>query len=222
MKRFTAALLALAAIVLLALPASASRLVSEQVGFRSHKATAATGEVLKDDVLNFSTSCKACMIDSMVFWRLGATGTTLAVTQAETTVAVSTRGWSLGPNPGPNDSMAFRVMFENAGSHGAGDSLIIAVQVSSNGSNWCYVNPILNVAGANPITATVPAAAGFVVLEAGGDGASYSIVFSNGVGGGQLPDRFNCWQWPLLRFIVLNEHAATVHNLGCKVVHWVD
>lgn len=229
MKRIFAAALFCVVALSLSVPALAAYLKHEPLKFRTHKATAATGEILVDD-LTGTTECKSCAIDSMAFRRLGATGTTLAAAQAETTTAISTAGWARpGAGAAAGDTMlVFRVTFTDgtpyvgSGTFANDDSLIVGVQVSANGRNWNYVNPVKDVAGANPITATSPAVAGFPVLESGGDGATFSLGFSAGICGLNLPDRYNCWQWPLMRFIVVNAHAATYQALTCTVTRWAE
>jgi len=227
-KRIFAVTLLGVAALFLASQAFAAHLVTEPLKWRTHKVTAATGETLKDED-NAVTACAACVVDSMAFHRLGATGSTQAVAQAETTTAISTNGWAKpGDGNGIDSVMVFRVTFNDgtpftaAGTFGNDDSLIVGVQVSENGRNWNYVNPVKDVVGANPVTATAPAVAGFPLLESGGDGATFSLAFNSGIGGANLPDRYNCWQWPFIRFVAVNGHAATYQSLTCSVTHWID
>lgn len=225
MKRVLAGVFVLAAVAMLASPVWAVHLTSKQLMFRTHKATAGTGETLVSDYAR-TTGCVACMVDSIEYNRLGATGATLAVAQACTTTAFSTAGLAMPPASGvgstsTDSSVVARVIFTDGGAHGAGDSLLVAPQVSADGVHWSYVGMIAGQAGANPLTSNVPTDVSMVTLLAGGD-ISFTVGFVKTITGSRLPDRYNFWTYPLVRFVVLNEHAATVHNLTCKVVHWED
>jgi hypothetical protein len=225
MKRLTAALLSLAAIVMLALPAQAVKLASEPLKFRTHKATAASGEILKDDFLTWGTTCLACAVDSSTFFRLNTAGTTHGIAQWDTTVAISTEGWSIPQTSGVADSavVARLIVYAGSADHGVSDSVYVGIQVSPDGRVWNYVNPIKDVIGTNPVTAVAAAVAGFGVTESGGDGDVYSLVFrKGGEVSGSLPDRYNFWQWPYLRFVISGDHTATVSALSAKIVYWVE
>lgn len=227
MKRFIAsALLATVALALLASVASAVHWAApDQLVFRTHKVTAGTGETLKDSYLTWGTSCLACAVDSLYFTRLNTAGTTHGVAQWDTTLAVNTAGWAIPQTSGVADSsvVAKLVVYAAGAAHGVSDSVHVGIQVSVDGVTWNYVNPIKDVAGANPITAVAAAVAGFGVPELGGDGDNYTLMFRAGGGlSGSLPDRYNFWSWPLIRFVISGDHTATVSMLSAKLFHLED
>jgi hypothetical protein len=189
----------------------------EKVKFRSHRIAGTSTDYTLTRV-----DAVGSYVDSMSFNRLGATGTTIAVAQAETTCAILTDGWAKpGIGTAVDSCWMFRVTFADAGQHGAGDSILVATQVSPDGKTWAYVNQIAGAAGINPLTSNVVADQSAVLFKLGG-GIMFSMAGVAGIGGITYPDRYNCWQWPAIRFIVINEHAATVHNLNCTISHWVE
>jgi hypothetical protein len=226
MKRIFSAALLCAVALSLAAPAFSARMVTEPLIFRTHKVTAGTGETLKNDLgITWGTTCNACAVDSLVMNRLGSAAASWPLTQVDTTLAISTANWYIPPTSGAADSsfVARLTLYAGSAQHGTGDSVYIAIQVSPNGMNWNYVNPVKDVAGSNPITAASWAVTGFALLESGGDGGVYSLKIQKGGDlSGSLPDRLNWWQYPLVRFIVSGEHAATYISLAGSLTHMED
>ena len=172
-------------------------------------------------------------VDSVSFNRLNhvSSATVLSVACAETTTAISTNGWALPPSGGVlPDSVATCVLFLSDGGSSATltDSVYVSVQVSADGSNWLYVNPVANVAGVNILTTTTTQVAGWPIPNAAGATTTTPKVFMKkwvkaAAGGAQYPDMANFYMWPLIRFIVVNDvssGAAVRVNLKASVGHW--
>jgi hypothetical protein len=228
MKRLTAALLALAAIVMLALPASADvGWKTTQLGWRFHQiaGTSAAYSFARADYTG-------PYADSLEFHRVGSGGATMSVANAETSTVFSNIGNPPAPHSwGINDTTTiFRVIISDAGETATSvDSLLLAAQVSADGRNWVYVNPLLGVAGVNPITATSVRESGFQLLNTAGATTSVPKVFQWSVGklttgtGAMYPDRNNFITWPYIRFILMNKTVgAVIHNFTIRVQHFAN
>lgn len=188
-------------------------LVSEQLPWRQAKVNTALG-----------------YIDSLAFNRIGVGGATMPAANAETTVAIPTRGWAVpfsGITTVGDSCTIFNVIFSDAGATNANvDSIHVAIQVSSDNLNWVYVGQVLSQVGINPILAASPAVSSFALANIAGTTTTTPKVFAwrapgTGLSSGILPDKFSLMRWPLIRFIVVNKTVGSYqHNLQCVVQHW--
>ena len=191
----------------------------DQGGWRFHRlAYSSTG----------NTDAVGWYSDSVAFNRVGAGGATMSVANAETSTVFLTKGWTIPSYVSLVDtSLTARVAVWDAGASDASiDSLQLAIQVSFDQKNWLYVSQITGTSAAiNPITATSPQISSFTLLNLAGATTTtpkvFSIFFGNGVASGLYPSRYNWWQYPAVRFILLNKTVGAVqHNFNIGVEHW--
>lgn len=224
MKRISAALLAIAALVMLAAPAFADvGWRTTELGWRFHRidGTSAAYSFKRADVIG-------PYADSVAFNRVGSGGTTMSVANAETSTVISTEGWAYQNRSAVADSpVVARVFIYDAGSTAASvDSLYLAVQASPDGYHWVYMSQVVGVVGTNPVTNSTPAVSAIPLLNSAGTTTSTPKVFTFAFNsyplgsGSNFPDRSNITTWPYLRFIVCNKLVGGVqHNLKIKVRH---
>ena len=224
MKNWKGWALVVLAAVALASPAfavskSGPYLRTDQLTWRVHKAAFLAG---------YQQDAVGGYLDSVAFNRIGVGGATMGVANAETTTAISTMGWTTPPSAATTiDSLEFaRVNITDSGSTASAvDSLYLAMQVSTDGKNWIYVNQVKDASGANPITASSPAVNSFPLLNLAGATTStpklFSFGFSTGIRGAQYADKFNWFHFPLARFILVNKTVGSyIHNFNISVTHW--
>jgi hypothetical protein len=186
-------------------------LVSSEVKFRTHKATAATGEVLLDSWTG-AAACVACAVDSTATHRVGT-----QISVLDTTVAISMEGWSLPPMPiaAATDSTVF-CQFTISDATGTAcetgmDSLYVGAQVSMDGQNWVTV---MTFKGGTPssITSRLSQAnvTGTLIGALSLNGASlargapvWKIVYkTKTLTGLDSQDQFGLPGWKMIRWIV--------------------
>jgi hypothetical protein len=204
MKRLLAAALMCAVVLSIAVPVMAATFVTENLTFRTHKVTAATGEVLDgSDYL-----CNECFVDSIATGRVGA-----ATIVLDTTVAVSTADWDRPLVSGAAlDTMNTYCIVnvfdkDGASSQASMDSIYLAVQGSANGSTWVTLGTFKAGTPAS-LTSRVPqtyVAGTFFGLATQSSSAFPAFQHQYKLGllsANQTSDVFSIQRWPLLRWVV--------------------
>lgn len=223
-------------------PVTAPHYVQDVLQWRVHKATAGTGEVLRDDA-NFTatgTGCNACMVDSVITNRVGVAA---ASSVLDTSVAINTTSWWVPQPTGVAADSATALYFQfiaadptGASCESGADSLHVAIQGSFDGMTWVTLNTFCgstgtgyqaSLASRNTQTAITGQFQGLLslngaALSVGAPVWVYKIYRRNAaqqVMGYDVPDRCSCDKFPLLRF-VLNIEDAKGYKLKCYVGHY--
>jgi hypothetical protein len=197
----------------------------EPVKWRTHKLTAASGEVLFTDNL-----CNLCAVDSATTNRLGvASGSS----PLDTTTAISTLAWTV---PHANTGLAsdsaqvlavLNVYDPSTLCVSGADSIYIATQGSVDGNTWVTLRTFKNgtisaIASRLDQTNVTGAFQGLLsqngaALANGQPVWRYRFTFQLPNAGQDAVDRYQLYHWPLIRFIVCFDKA---YKYGVNASIW--
>ena len=232
MKRPLAVLLCMAALLIVGAQAQAGALysVTEPLYFRTHKATAGTGETLKySPYLNLDAAC----VDSSIAMRVGAQAAVLC-----TTTVVNTRKFCVPQVSGAAlDTMTNYLIihiadaceYNNSAANcqASMDSIMVAAQGSINGVDWVTLGTF---------KAGTPASLTSRLDQKNGTGTFFGLATQSStaypvwqhcykmgiLSANQTSDVFSIHRWPLLRFVVgfldaggYKVRGSLTHYEGC-------